>query len=85
MSLHPTAFCSSYKLPDPGHFQAFLLLTSNYHHSIRLESHNLPVGTYGVYHNGFLAEKHSVDWPGDNFEVCVQIGGVDFDLVLLKA
>ncbi|KUL84833.1 hypothetical protein ZTR_07300 [Talaromyces verruculosus] len=52
---------------------------------IRLETHNLPVGTHGIYHNGVLAEKHSVDRLGDTIEVYVEVGGVDFDLVLLKA
>ncbi|EIT73383.1 hypothetical protein BDV35DRAFT_337542 [Aspergillus flavus] len=52
---------------------------------VRLENHNLPVGTYGVYRNGVLTETKFVDRPGDTLEVYVRVEGIDFDLVLLKA
>lgn len=61
------------------------LLIFNSRHSVRVEICNLPEGTYGVYHNGVLAETRSVGRPGHKLDISVQVGGGDFDLVLLKA
>lgn len=88
MSVHPTASCSDsidWPLQYISHDPTTVLLTSSYHHSVRLENHNLPVGTYGVYRNGVLTETKFVDRPGDTLEVYVRVEGIDFDLVLLKA
>ncbi|GIJ81525.1 hypothetical protein Asppvi_000024 [Aspergillus pseudoviridinutans] len=46
---------------------------------------NLPVGQYGVYHNGELTDIRDVTQPGDTIEVSVDVTGEEFDMVLLKA